>query len=69
MIILDNTRLIMVSGITKRAGYGTLLTALKTRIHTTQYAALRATNKELVALYWDIGKPIDERQSHGPKIH
>ena len=46
----------------KPAGYGTLLTELKTRIHTAQYAALRAVNKELIALYWDIGKLIEERQ-------
>lgn len=43
--------------------YGTLLTELKTRIHTAQYAALRAVNKELIALYWDIGKLIEERQA------
>lgn len=46
----------------KPTGYGTLLTELKTRIHTAQYAALRAVNKELIALYWDIGKLIEERQ-------
>ena len=44
------------------SGYGTLLNELKTRIHTAQYAALRAVNKELIALYWDIGKLIESRQ-------
>jgi hypothetical protein len=44
------------------AGYGTLLGELKTRIHGAQYAALRAVNKELISLYWDIGKMIDARQ-------
>jgi ATP-dependent DNA helicase RecG len=43
-----------MSSVMKGAGYGTLLTELKTRIHTAQYAALRAVNKELIALYWDI---------------
>lgn len=43
-------------------GYGKLLTELKTRIHTAQYAALRAVNKELITLYWDIRKLIEERQ-------
>jgi len=43
-------------------GYGKLLTELKTRIHTAQYAALRAVNKELITLYWDIGQLIEERQ-------
>lgn len=51
-----------MSDVMKSAGYGTLLTELKTRIHTAQYAALRAVNKELIALYWDIGKLIGERQ-------
>lgn len=44
------------------AGYGSLLTELKTRIHQAQYAALRAVNKALIALYWDIGQLIDQRQ-------
>jgi predicted nuclease of restriction endonuclease-like (RecB) superfamily len=51
-----------MSDVMKGAGYGTLLTKLKTRMHTTQYTALRAVNKELIALYWDIGKLIEERQ-------
>lgn len=51
-----------MSETTKLAGYGILLTELKARIHTAQYAALRAVNKELIALYWDIGKLIEERQ-------
>lgn len=46
----------------KATGYGTLLTELKSRIHSAQFAALRAVNKELIALYWDIGKLIEERQ-------
>ncbi len=51
-----------MSDVMKNPGYGTLLTELKTRIHTAQYAALRAVNKELITLYWDIGKLIEERQ-------
>ncbi len=51
-----------MSNVMKGADYGTLLTELKTRIHSAQYAALRAVNKELTALYWDIGKLIEERQ-------
>ena len=42
--------------------YGALLAELKTRINQAQYAALRAVNKELTALYWDIGQLINERQ-------
>ena len=42
--------------------YGALLGEIKERIHRAQYAALRAVNKELVALYWDIGQMIVGRQ-------
>lgn len=43
-------------------GYATFLNELKERIHKAQYAALKAVNKELIALYWDIGKSIVSRQ-------
>ncbi|SAL70955.1 hypothetical protein AWB70_07279 [Caballeronia cordobensis] len=42
--------------------YTALLAEIKTRIQSAQYAALRAVNKELVGLYWDIGRLIVERQ-------
>ncbi len=42
--------------------YIALLDEIKERIRTAQYQALRAVNKELIALYWDIGKLIVERQ-------
>jgi len=42
--------------------YGNLLGDIKQRIRSAQYAALKAVNKELIALYWDIGKLIVERQ-------
>jgi predicted nuclease of restriction endonuclease-like (RecB) superfamily len=42
--------------------YATLLGEIKERIRAAQYAALKAVNKELIALYWDIGKTIVERQ-------
>ena len=42
--------------------YGALLGEIKERIHRAQYAALRAVNKELVTLYWDIGQMIVGRQ-------
>ena len=42
--------------------YGQLLGELKDRIRVAQSVALRAVNKELIALYWDIGHRIDERQ-------
>lgn len=42
--------------------YSALLVEVKERVRSAQYAALKAVNKELVGLYWDIGKMIAERQ-------
>ncbi len=42
--------------------YAHLLAEVKERIHSAQYEALKAVNKELVGLYWDIGQMIVERQ-------
>jgi predicted nuclease of restriction endonuclease-like (RecB) superfamily len=44
------------------ADYGSLLSEIKSRVREAQYAALRAVNKELVGLYWDIGRLIVDRQ-------
>jgi predicted nuclease of restriction endonuclease-like (RecB) superfamily len=43
-------------------GYGELLEDLKARIRTAQVRAALSVNRELVALYWHIGKSIVERQ-------
>lgn len=43
--------------------YGALLSEIKERIRSAQYAALRAVNRELIELYWDIGRLIVERQA------
>ncbi|MCE5341810.1 MAG: PDDEXK nuclease domain-containing protein [Planctomycetaceae bacterium] len=43
-------------------GYSSLLKDVKERIRSAQYQALKAVNKELIQLYWDIGKMIVERQ-------
>lgn len=42
--------------------YVDFLGEIKERIRLAQYDALKAVNKELIALYWDIGKMIIERQ-------
>lgn len=42
--------------------YSKLLGEIKERIRSAQYEALRAVNKELISLYWDIGRMIAERQ-------
>jgi len=46
--------------------YGKLLIEVKERIRRAQYEALKAVNKELISLYWDIGSLIVGRQKkHG----
>ena len=42
--------------------YGPFLADLKVRIRQAQYEALRAANKELLQLYWDIGESILRKQ-------
>ena len=42
--------------------YHALLIEIKERIRSAQYAALRAVNLELLSLYWDMGRLIDQRQ-------
>lgn len=44
-------------------GYAGWLAELKTRIHTAQQRAAQAVNRELVLLYWQIGRDILERQA------
>jgi hypothetical protein len=46
----------------KGAAYTELLGTIKTRIAGAQYEALKAVNKELISLYWDVGRAIMERQ-------
>ncbi|OHE02131.1 MAG: hypothetical protein A3K14_10670, partial [Sulfurimonas sp. RIFCSPLOWO2_12_FULL_36_74] len=38
------------------------ITEIKTKILSSQYEALKAVNKELISLYWDIGRTILEKQ-------
>ncbi len=45
--------------------YAGLLAEVKERVRAARYAALKAVNKELVGLYWDIGRMIAERQADG----
>ncbi|CAM5199424.1 Putative nuclease of restriction endonuclease-like (RecB) superfamily OS=Castellaniella defragrans OX=75697 GN=HNR28_003278 PE=4 SV=1 [Castellaniella defragrans] len=44
-------------------GYAGWLADLKTRIHTAQQRAALAVNRELVLLYWQIGRDILARQA------
>jgi|SRR5579871_813314 len=43
-------------------GYGDFLRSLKERIRQAQVKAVLAVNRELVTLYWQIGRDILERQ-------
>lgn len=45
--------------------YASFLAEVKERVRSAQYDALRAVNKELIALYWDIGRMIEDRQKGG----
>lgn len=42
--------------------YLAFLNEIKSRIVTARIQAVRSVNKELISLYWDIGKSIVERQ-------
>ena len=44
------------------SGYADWLADLKARIHNAQQRATLAVNRELVLLYWQIGRDILERQ-------
>jgi len=48
--------------LTQNKEYTHLLESIKTRIRRAQYDALKTVNKEMIVLYWDIGKMIVERQ-------
>jgi len=45
-----------------RPDFAALLADVKGRIQAAQMRAVLAVNAELVRLYWDIGRIIDERQ-------
>ena len=42
--------------------YPTLLSEIKQRIRHRQFKAAQSVNAELIALYWDIGQILHERQ-------
>ena len=44
--------------------YGNLLSDIKTRIRQAQVKATLSANAEMIAMYWDVGKMIYERQQH-----
>lgn len=53
-----------MANLTKSPGdYGSLLLDIKQRVRTAQYEALKAVNKELIGLYWDIGHLLSDRRA------
>src|SRR4030067_2214494 len=53
------------------AEYRTFFKEIKERIHKAQYDAFKSVNKELINLYWDIGKSIvakEEKLGWGKSI-
>ncbi len=51
-----------MTALTEEKGYADFLLDIKQRIRRAQYDALKAVNKELIGLYWDIGQKIVEKQ-------
>jgi predicted nuclease of restriction endonuclease-like (RecB) superfamily len=55
-----------MNDLTAPVGYADFLHEAKAQIRQRQYQALRAANKELLALYWWMGEAIQRRQTeHG----
>lgn len=52
----------MKDSILAAPGYGEFLAELTTRVRVARLQAGRAVNRELVLLYWDIGRGIVEKQ-------
>jgi predicted nuclease of restriction endonuclease-like (RecB) superfamily len=52
----------MANALQTPAGYAELLQELKTRIHAAQVRAAFAVSRELILLYWSIGREILTRQ-------
>jgi len=51
------------SDIIKDKNYLNFIRSIKERIYQAQYEALKKVNKELLSLYWDIGRMIVDMQS------
>jgi predicted nuclease of restriction endonuclease-like (RecB) superfamily len=51
------------SNIIKDKNYLNFIRSVKERIYRAQYEALKKVNKELLSLYWDIGRMIVDKQN------
>ena len=45
--------------------YPRFLSGLKERIHAARVKALLSVNREMISLYWDLGRDVVERQRRG----
>jgi predicted nuclease of restriction endonuclease-like (RecB) superfamily len=45
--------------------YSNILLQIKQRVNQARFQSLRAVNKELTSLYWDIGKTVSEKTNEG----
>lgn len=45
--------------------YNNTLVEIKERVKKSRYSSLRAVNKELIKLYWDIGRVVSEKTKAG----
>ena len=45
-----------------KTDFNNFVIEIKQKILSKQYEALKSVNKELISLYWDIGKSIVEKQ-------
>ena len=43
-------------------GYKEFFTEIKEKIYQAQYEAMKQVNKDLIKLYWEIGRSIVEKQ-------
>ncbi len=57
------TAVVMKSIPLRPADYAAFLTDLKARIQSARISAARAVNRDLILLYWDIGRAILEKQT------
>ncbi|MCD8268811.1 MAG: DUF1016 N-terminal domain-containing protein, partial [Parabacteroides sp.] len=51
------------TNISETQEYFQFFSEIKSRIRSAQYEAMKAVNKEMIALYWELGRRIYEQQN------
>ncbi|WP_347394771.1 DUF1016 N-terminal domain-containing protein, partial [Parabacteroides leei] len=51
------------TNISETKEYSLFLYEVKSRIRSAQYEAMKAVNKEMISLYWELGRRIYEQQN------